>query len=198
MNEQTTGCSVNCPDACHFPVPDPLFGRRHLRSLFLLQQRQALNVRSGPGKDYPCIGSIKYGELVAVDHDLGNGWSELVWGSVPGYVMTSLLSRTYPGPYNPKPSPSGGGTTPSTSDGSELNKIFKRARFVQPYIVYLRGTRGSGTVNVRWAPSTNSTLIEVYPYNSTMQVIAELGDWYQVVDPVTGVTGFVMSTFAYR
>ena len=157
-----------------------------------------LNVRSGPGKDYPCIGSIKYGDLVAVDHDLGNGWSELVWGSVPGYVMTSLLSRTYPGPYNPKPSPSGGGTTPSTSDGSELNKIFKRARFVQPYIVYLRGTRGSGTVNVRWAPSTNSTLIEVYPYNSTMQVIAELGDWYQVVDPVTGVTGFVMSTFAYR
>ena len=142
-----------------------------------------LNVRSGPGKEYERIGSVAYGEMVAVDHDLGNGWSELVWGSVPGYVMTSLLSRT-----DPAPSPSG---------GSALNNIFKKARFVSPYTVTLRGTRGTGSVNVRWAPSTDSALIQTYAYGSTMQVIAEMGDWSQVVDPVTGITGFAMSKFLY-
>jgi len=154
-----------------------------------------LNVRSGPGKEYPVIGTIPYREQVGVDHDLGNGWSELIWGSVPGYAMTSLLSVRDPGPYNPsKPTP-----TPAPSgDGSELNKVFKKARFVTPYTVTLRGTRGSGSVNVRWAPSLNSTLIQAYAYGSTMQVIAELGDWYQVVDPYTGITGFVKSTFVFR
>ena len=154
-----------------------------------------LNVRSGPGKEYPVIGTVRYGEEVGVDHDLGNGWSELVWGSVPGYAMTSLMSRTYPGPYNPNPQPA---PAPSPSGGSALNNIFKKARFVSPYTVTLRGTRGSGSVNVRWAPSTESALIQAYAYGSTMQVIAEMGDWSQVVDPVTGITGFAMSKFLYR
>jgi len=153
-----------------------------------------LNVRSGPGKEYPVIGKIKYGEIVAVDHDLGNGWSELVWGSVPGYAMTSLMSRSYPGPYNPPVQP----TATPASGGSGLNSIFRKARIVAPYTVTLRGTRGSGSVNVRWAPSLDSTLIQAYPYGTTMQVIAELGDWYQVVDPYTGITGFVKSNFAFR
>lgn len=152
-----------------------------------------LNVRSGPGKDYPIIGSIPYGERIGVDHDLGNGWSELIWGSVPGYAMTSLLSRSNPGPYNPNTQPKS-----DTSGSSGLNSVFKKARFVSPYTVTLRGVRGSGSVNVRWAPSTDSTLIQAYAYGTTMQVIAELGDWYQVVDPVTGITGFAMSKFLYR
>lgn len=156
-----------------------------------------LNVRSGPGKEYPVIGKIPYREMVGVDHDLGNGWSELIWGSVPGYAMTSLLSRSDPGPYDPSkhktPSPA-----PTPSDGSALNNIFKRARFVTPYSVTLRGTRGTGSVNVRWAPSLDSTLIQAYAYGSTLQVIAELGDWCQVVDPYTGITGFAMSKFLYR
>ena len=154
-----------------------------------------LNVREGPGKEYRVIGTIPYGERTAVDHDLGNGWSELVWGSVPGYVMTSLLSRRDPGPYHPQPGPS---PTAAPSGGSALNKVFSKAQFVSPFMVTLRGTRGSGTVNVRWAPSTDCNLIQAYAYGTTMQVIADLGDWYQVTDPATGVTGFVMKKFAYQ
>ena len=156
---------------------------------------KALNVREGPGKEYRVIGKIPYGEMTAVDHDLGNGWSELVWGSVPGYVMTSLLSRSKPGPYHPQPSPT---TAPSGGSASALNKVFSQAQSVSPFMVPLRGTRGSGTVNVRWAPSTDCNLIQAYAYGSTLQVIADLGDWYQVTDPVTGVTGFVMKKFAFR
>ena len=38
-----------------------------------------LNVRSGPGKEYPVIGSIPYGERVGVDHDLGHDYGALAW-----------------------------------------------------------------------------------------------------------------------
>jgi len=158
-----------------------------------------LNVRQGPGKDYPAVGSIEYGTALVVDHDLGNGWSEIVWGQYRAYVMTSLITTKNPGPYRP------GGITPTpapapapSGGGSGLNSIFRQARFVTPYLVTLRGTRGSGSVNVRWAPSLDSTLIQTYAYGSTMQVIAELGEWLQVVDPVTGITGFVMRIFAFR
>lgn len=150
-----------------------------------------LNVRSGPGKEYPVIGSYKYGEVIAIDHDLGNGWSEVIRGSVPGYIMTSLTSRTYPGQYDPNRN------VQPTETGS-LNTTFSRARFVTPYNVTLRGSRGSGSVNVRWAPSMDSVLIRAYPYNTTMQVIAEMGEWCQVVDPLTGITGFAMAKFLQR
>jgi len=154
-----------------------------------------LNVRSGPGKEYPVVGSFAYGEKFAIDHDLGNGWSEVIWGSVPGYVMTSLTSRKDPGPYRPTPKPK---PEPTPAGGDSLNKVFRKAKIVAPYNVTLRGTRGTGSVNVRWAPSTDSALIQTYAYGSTMQVIAEMGDWSQVVDPVTGLTGFAMSKFLYR
>ena len=124
-------------------------------------------------------------------------WITTLETAVPGYVMTSLLSRTDPGPYRPTPRPQPQ-PAPSPSGGSALNNIFKKARFVSPYTVTLRGTRGTGSVNVRWAPSTDSALIQTYAYGSTMQVIAEMGDWSQVVDPVTGITGFAMSKFLYR
>ncbi len=157
-----------------------------------------LNVRSGPGKEYPVVGSYAYGEVVPVDHDLGNGWSEVVWGSVPAYVMTSLLSKTYPGPYV-KPSGNGGNSSQSSASGAgSLNTVFKKARFVTPYTVTVHGSRGTGSVNVRWAPSTDCSVIQAYAYGYTLQVIAELGDWSQVTDPVTGVTGFAMSKFLYR
>ena len=152
-----------------------------------------LNVRSGPGKEYERIGSIPYGEMVAVDHDLGNGWSELIWGSIPGYAMTSLLSRSYPGPYNPSPQPRPA-PAPSPSDASSLNNIFRRARFVTPYTVTLRGIRGSGSVNVRWAPSKTATLLKALPAGTQVQVIAEMGKWYQVTDP-TGAVGFVNTAY---
>ena len=63
---------------------------------------KALNIRSGPGKEYPVIARVAYGEQIGVDHDLGNGWSEVYVGSQDiGYAMTSLMSKTQPGPYVP-------------------------------------------------------------------------------------------------
>ena len=148
-----------------------------------------LNVRSGPGKNYPIVGSYAYGEIIPIDHDLGNGWSEVVWGSVPGYVMTSLTSRTNPGPYNPNK---------NQSNKQSSGDPYKNAKKVNPFWVTVRGTRGTGSVNVRWAPDQNAKLIRRIAYGSRLQVIAELGNWYQVVDPNTGITGFAMKKFLPR
>ena len=148
-----------------------------------------LNVRSGPGKNYPKIGEIAYRDTVGVMRDLGNGWSELVWGSVDGYAMTSLMSRTDPGPYNPNR---------NKNNKQSSDDPYKKAKKVDPFWVIVRGTRGSGSVNVRWAPSQSARLIRAVAYGTRLQVIAELGNWYQVVEPYSGITGFAMKKFLPR
>lgn len=154
-----------------------------------------LNVRSGPGKNYAVIGEYAYGEAIAIDHDLGNGWSEVIRGSVPGYVMTALITKTYPGKYDPSKHESGGETS-----GSGLNSIYQKARLVTPYTVILEATRTSkGLANVRWAPSKNATLLKAYTSGTQVTVIAEFdGNWYQVQDPVSGAVGFVNRAYIVK
>lgn len=157
-----------------------------------------LKIRSGPSKDYPVVGSVPYGEQIGVDHDLGNGWSEVIWGSVPAYAMTALMSRTYPGPYQPTKKPD---VTPGPSDSSssttvdQMNTLVKAANFVNPYLVTAHTTRASGWVYMRWFPSRKSDAVATYPANKQLNVIAELKDWYQVEDPDTGKIGFVYKSY---
>ena len=148
-----------------------------------------LNIRSGPGREYSVIDTVPYGEQIGVDHDLGNGWSEVYVGSQNiGYAMTSLMSKSQPGPYVP-PTPKPGETT-ATDD---YNALFNQARLVKPYTVTLNPTANSkGAANVRWAPNKKATLLARYNAGSEVTVIAELGTkWFQVQDPVTGAVGFV-------
>ena len=147
-----------------------------------------LNIRSGPGKEYSVISRVAYGEQIGVDHDLGNGWSEVYVGSQgTGYCMTSLMSRTQPGPYVPDKKPSG--DTPT----STIDALYKQAKLVAPYDVTLNPTRNSGgVVNVRWAPSKSAPLLAKYNAGATVTVIAQLGNnWFQVQDPNSGAVGFV-------
>ena len=148
-----------------------------------------LNVRSGPGTKYARIGKIPYRQEIDVYYDLGNGWSEISWGSGSAYVMTSLMSRNDPGPYDP---------SRNRKNKQKSSDPYKNAKSVDPFWVTVRGTRGSGSVNLRWAPDQHAKLIRKVAYGSSLQVIAELGNWYQVVDPVSGITGFAMKKFLPR
>lgn len=154
-----------------------------------------LHVRSGPGKEYPSIDEVPYGQQIGVDHDLGNGWSEVYVGSQGvGYCMTSLMSRRQPGPYVP-PAPQ---DNPSAED--TYNNLFSQARLVTPYTVTLHSTPNSRNgANVRWAPSKKATLLARYVEGSRVTVIAELGaNWFQVQDPDTGAVGFVNIAYVTR
>ena len=149
-----------------------------------------LNVRSGPGKDFPVIDKIPYGQPIYVIGETTPGWLQL---NDTGYVQASLTCRNYPGPYVP-PDPS---KEKSTSGTSDVYQLYQSARYVNPYTVTLKATQKSnGVANVRWAPSKASPLQYAYPSGTQVRVIAELGNnWYQVQEPVSEKVGFVNTAY---
>ena len=152
-----------------------------------------LNVRAGPGKEYPVVDKIAYGDPIYVIGETSPGWYELNDG---GYVQASLTSHTYPGPYvPPAPKP----TTDPSQKKSDLEKVYATARTVEPYLITLKATaRSKGVANVRWAPSKASKLMKAYPAGTQLRVIAELDKWFQVEDPMTNQVGFVNTAYVEK
>lgn len=80
-----------------------------------------------------------------------------------------------------------------------LNAEFRTARLVSPsFVIVVRPTRASGWVNMRWAPSKDAEIIANYRSGAKLTVIAETQSWYQVIDPNTEATGFMMKTYTTR
>ena len=152
-----------------------------------------LNVRQGPGKEYPVVDKIAYGKEIWVIGETSPGWLHL---NDYGYVQASLTSVYYPGPYvPPTPTP----TPVPNKKKAELEKIYATAKTVEPYLITLKATvRSKGVANVRWAPSKSSKLLKAYPAGTQLRVIAELDKWYQVEDPLTNQVGFVNTAYVEK
>ena len=152
-----------------------------------------LNVREGPGKEYAVKEKIPYGQVIYVFGETYPGWLQLNDG---GFVQAALTSRTYPGPYVP-PDP---GKEPAKKESKDsLDAIYSSAKFVAPYMVTLKATSNSkGVANVRWAPSKAATLQKAYLPGTQVKVLAELNKWYQVMDPMTEMVGFVNSAYVEK
>ena len=155
---------------------------------------KGLNVRAEDWSGAAIVGTLPFGAQAAVIRTLGNGWSEIMWGSNgSAYVMSRFL-------VNEKPGGTPSGSTPKpdapTSDAmAEMNREFRAARKVIPYTVIGRPVRASGWVNLRWAPSLDAEVIATCAQGKELTVIAELRTWYQVQDPVTGMIGFISSKY---
>ena len=67
-----------------------------------------------------------------------------------------------------------------------------------PYVVIVRPSRASGWVNMRWAPSKDTEILATYRSGARLTVIAETQSWYQVTDPDTEATGFIMKSYVAR
>ncbi len=152
-----------------------------------------LNVREGPGKEYPVIGKVPYGDPIYIIGETSPGWYQL---NDMGYVQASLTSNSYPGPYvPPAPTP----TADPNKKKADLEKVYATARTVEPYLITLKATeRSKGVANVRWAPSKTSKLLKAYPAGTQLRVIAELDKWYQVEDPMTNQVGFVNTAYVVK
>ena len=152
-----------------------------------------LNVREGPGKEYPVIGKVPYGDPIYIIVETSPGWYQL---NDLGYVQASLTSNSYPGPYvPPAPTP----TPDPNKKKADLEKVYASARTVEPYLITLKATeRSKGVANVRWAPSKTSKLLKAYPAGTQLRVIAELDKWYQVEDPMTNQVGFVNTAYVVK
>ena len=151
-----------------------------------------LNNRSGPGKEYPVIATFPYGSEIWVIGETSPGWLQC---NDVGFVQASQVCSYDPGPYVP-PAP---GPQPTKKPSDSLDSIYATAKTVTPYIVTLKATKNSkGVANVRWAPSKKSKLLAAYPSGTQVRVIAELKNWYQVEDLVTGAVGYVNTAYVVK
>ena len=160
---------------------------------------KGLNVRSAP---YVVIGSLPYGTEVHVDPEYvgNNTWTAIIYGSRgTAFVMTRFLVEYKPAPYTPSPAPAPApapsSSTMSSTTVAEMNRLLANAVYVTPYTVTVRPTRTSGWVYLRWMPSRNSQMIQTLANGEQVEVIAQLTDWYQVVVPETGRTGFIYKSY---
>ena len=111
---------------------------------------QGVNLRSGPGKDYPSIGFYSVGTS-AVMITRGSTWSLIQIGNRYGYMMTQFLTTTQQeDPY----------TLPATG----------------AYVVSANGK----SVNLRSSPSTAGAVIKSFKVGTRLTIIARGSEWYFV------------------
>ena len=161
-----------------------------------------LNVRSTPYVGDNIIGQAPFGTEIRVKRFLENGWACIVWNLTgEAYVQSRSLQWYYPSPYiTPEPTvrpvPTATPYYPDTP--ASLNAEFRTARTVTPFTISVRPVRSSGWVNMRWAPGLDMEVMGIYYSGARLTVIAETYNWYQVVDPSTGATGFMMKSYTTR
>ena len=155
----------------------------------------SLNVREEPDSGSRVLGKLPYGTPVNVTRRVGRtGWTEILYGTGAysyAYVQSRFLVSRMPGPQpDPDPTPAG------TDTLRDVNAEFRTAKFVRlPYSVIARPERASGWVNLRWAPSLDAERMATCPDGKRLTVLAELRDWYQVEDPVSGMIGFISRNY---
>ena len=164
---------------------------------------RGLNVRSSPYLGNNIIGLAVYGSKVDVLRFLDDGWACIVWKQYEAYVQSRYLQWYAPSPAVPTAAPTAAPVSPTVAPGytdtlAVLNAEFRTARLVTPFTVTVTPTHTNGWVNMRWAPSTNTEVLAIYRSGEKLTVIAETQSWYQVTDPDTEATGYIMKTYVKR
>ena len=162
----------------------------------------ALNIRDMPSSSGKVVGTYAYGELVPVDHDLGNGWAEVVRGSVPAYVQTRYLVAYKPGPViivTPQPTKAPKATTnPEDEKSAEEAKMrteIKSEKDVTPFYVEVCTPRATSWVNFRKGPSKITARLASYPDGQQLIVEGETNRWYRARDPESNVVGYIFKDY---
>ena len=158
---------------------------------------KSVNVRSGPGKQYEVIGSLRYGEQVGVDWTfVGNpSWAKIVWGGYgDAFVMTQFLTDKKPGP-RPTPAPE---PDPKKAEREKYQAELNSERSVEPYYIVTQPSRSSGWVNFRSGPSKTTSRIASFVAGKELMVNGETTNWYRATDPVTGNLGYIHKNYATR
>ena len=169
---------------------------------------KSLNVRSSPAVDNNVIGQAPYGSAITVNYSMSHGWTCISWKGKQAYVQSRYLQWDKPPVISWTPTPY---VTPAptvapyinnyngyTDTLAVLNAEFRTARLVTPFTVIVRPSRASGWVNMRWAPSKDPDVLATYRNGAKLTVLAETQSWYQVADPDTDATGFIMKAYTTR
>ena len=138
-----------------------------------------LNVRSEASTGGRIVTRLDCGTKVHVDYSCGNGWVAISDYHFSGYVQAKFLVSQKPGKY----------------EITERDDDFKTVK--NPYLVTAkaRGTKDNSSVGLREKPNKTSKAIRRLTAGDQLQVIARGNVWSEVVDPVTGKTGFVANDY---
>ena len=166
----------------------------------------SLNVRDEPSSQGKVVGHYPYGAMVPIDHDLGNGWSEVVWGSVPGYVQNRYLVSYQPGPAptkapvtaKPTVKPTTNPEDEAAAEEAKMRTELKSEKDVSPFYIEVRTPRATSWVNFRKGPSKATTRLASYPDGQELIVVGETNKWYRARDPQTGVTGYIFKDYTVK
>ena len=137
-----------------------------------------LNVREEPALNGRSITQLDCGTRVTVLTDCGNGWVYISSGNVSGYVMRKFLQKTQPGKY-------------------EITERADHFVAVTPYFACAKALNGqtATSVGLRVRPNKTSQAIRRLTAGDELEVIARGQVWSQVVDTVTGKTGYVANDY---
>ena len=137
-----------------------------------------LNVREQPDINAKQITRFDCGTKVRVLADAGNGWVYVTNEKVTGYVMRKFLQSTQPGKY-------------------EITERSDHFVAVNPYTGYAKAlnAKTDNSVGLRVKPNKTSQAIRRLVAGDQLQVIARGKVWSQVMDPLTGRTGYVANDY---
>ena len=137
-----------------------------------------LNVREQPNINARLITRFDCGTKVRILEDVGNGWVYVTNDKVTGYVMKKFLQENKPGKY-------------------EITERDDNFVAVTPYVVCAKALNDKTTTSVglRVKPNKASQAIRRLTAGDELEVIARGKVWSEVVDPVTGRTGFVANDY---
>lgn len=152
---------------------------------------KTLNMRRAPvTHTNNLVTHIPFGAKVTVErYEQNHKWAYVGYNGMHGYVMTRFLVDYKPARPTPKATPK-----PTTDSGKVDYSNFQAV----DYDVLVRSSTAGGFVNLRWGPSKKTAVQKRVPDTTLLHVIAENGAWAQVVDPITGTTGFMMKSFLVR
>ncbi|MBQ6383972.1 MAG: SH3 domain-containing protein [Clostridia bacterium] len=142
---------------------------------------KTLNVREVPSTKAKVLCHVECGKRLEVIEQVGvpAGWIKVkVNDKIQGYVMTKFLWNTKPGKY-------------------EITEREDNFKAVNPYIVTAKALNQNTekSVGLRVKPNKTSNMIRRLQAGDQLKVIAAGKVWSQVVDMLTGRTGYVANDY---
>ncbi len=131
-----------------------------------------LNVRSGPGENFARLATVSRDDRLPVMQNQGDWLQVVLPSNQTGWILGTYTLLLLNLPEPPKPPTQ---SLPS-SDTQKLATVTVSA------------------LNARTAPDTSAQVLTLLPQGTTLPVLAEQGDWFQVILP-SGQTAWIAGWF---
>ena len=159
-------------------------------TLYVATSGGKLNLRAKPSAKAARVTKLDYGTAVIAGSDYEAPFLKVTVSStgVSGWVDINYLSVTKPS----KKQSSGSTETPVLVSELSFRNFKKPSSDLM--LVTPKPSRVGGSVNLRWIPSTQASILRKMYANEELTVITEGAKWYQV-QTSDGYVGFVMKQF---